>query len=56
MHLHEQFFQQNLVNQCHVYLAPVFIGKNSQKKTYDQVQLTTLDQDYVFTIRMKEYV
>ncbi len=56
MHLHEQFFQQNLVNQCQVYLAPVFIGKNTQKQTYDQVQLATLEQDYVFTVRMKEYV
>lgn len=46
--LHD-FFQENLVNKIHVYLAPTIIGSLKRKQVVNNINLTTLAQDFFIT-------
>jgi diaminohydroxyphosphoribosylaminopyrimidine deaminase/5-amino-6-(5-phosphoribosylamino)uracil reductase len=43
------FFDKNLVNKVHVYLAPVIIGALKKKKTLKNIKLSTIHTDYFIT-------
>lgn len=45
----ESFFNENLVNQIHAYIAPVIIGRLPNKKFLHDVEIMRIDDDYHFT-------
>jgi diaminohydroxyphosphoribosylaminopyrimidine deaminase / 5-amino-6-(5-phosphoribosylamino)uracil reductase len=47
--VHENFMEENLVNQFHVYLAPVIIGSLPKKQRLSTIKLTSLATDFYFT-------
>jgi diaminohydroxyphosphoribosylaminopyrimidine deaminase / 5-amino-6-(5-phosphoribosylamino)uracil reductase len=49
MTVHQSFFNENLVNQIHVYLAPVIIGSLNNKKIVTNINLSRIDSDFYFT-------
>ncbi len=49
MTTHEYFIKENLINQFHVYVAPVIIGSQSSKKILRHVQLKNIDHDFHFS-------
>jgi diaminohydroxyphosphoribosylaminopyrimidine deaminase/5-amino-6-(5-phosphoribosylamino)uracil reductase len=49
MQVHEAFFQNNLVNQIHVYLAPTIIGTLEKKHTLTSLHQTQIGRDIYFT-------
>ena len=49
MRIHESFFNENLVNQVHVYLAPAIIGALDKKQVLTNVRHSELDGDHYFS-------
>jgi diaminohydroxyphosphoribosylaminopyrimidine deaminase/5-amino-6-(5-phosphoribosylamino)uracil reductase len=49
--LHQAFFQENLVNKIHVYVAPVIIGALEKKRPLCNVQVSALGNDFYFTAK-----
>lgn len=49
MTIHHSFFQANLVNKTHVYIAPVIIGTLEKKHPLPQVTPMQLGQDIMIT-------
>jgi len=45
----ESFFQENLVNQVNVYLAPVIIGSMLKKHSLTNINLSRIERDFYFT-------
>jgi len=43
--LHD-FFQENLVNKVHVYLAPKIVGSLKQKQPLKNLSISTIDEDF----------
>lgn len=54
MRVHASFFQQNLVNKIHVYLAPVIIGSLAKKHPLTEVTFAPLGQDFYCTATYQE--
>lgn len=48
MTMHENFIEEDLVNQFHVYLAPVIIGKLNKKHRLDITHSSRIEADYYF--------
>lgn len=48
MTVHENFFAENLVNQVHVYLAPVFIGSLEKKRVFTNIHFNPMEADFYF--------
>lgn len=55
MHVHNSFFKENLINETHVYLSPLFIGNLGHKKPVKVTSSDSLDEDFYF-IAENEYV
>lgn len=53
MTLRENFFQENLVNKIHVYLAPIIIGGLKQKQVINHINIAQIDRDFYFTADYK---
>jgi len=49
MRVLESFFQENLVNQISVFLAPVIIGSLEKKKFLTNINLSQIEQDFHIT-------
>lgn len=47
---HEQFIKTNLINQLHVYLAPVMIGSLEKKHPATTLNVKQHDNDFHFTV------
>ncbi|HLF67599.1 MAG TPA: bifunctional diaminohydroxyphosphoribosylaminopyrimidine deaminase/5-amino-6-(5-phosphoribosylamino)uracil reductase RibD [Gammaproteobacteria bacterium] len=54
MTVHQQFFQENLVNNIHVYIAPVFIGNAPCKKPLANFSMTASGPDLCLTTTLLE--
>ncbi|OGT42559.1 MAG: riboflavin biosynthesis protein RibD [Gammaproteobacteria bacterium RIFCSPHIGHO2_12_FULL_37_34] len=54
MTTHEQFMQANLINQLHVYLAPVMIGALEKKHILTNIDVKRHDSDFHFTANDQE--
>ena len=48
MTVHESFFEHNLVNKVHVYLAPLIIGTLEKKKKLNQIHFSQINCDFHF--------
>ena len=54
MRVLESFFQENLVNQISVFLAPVIIGTLEKKKLLTNINLSQIEQDFHITASTEE--
>lgn len=54
MTTHESFFNENLINQTHVYIAPVIIGKREKKIKLIGTKLNILPSDFYFCSSLEE--
>jgi diaminohydroxyphosphoribosylaminopyrimidine deaminase/5-amino-6-(5-phosphoribosylamino)uracil reductase len=54
MTVHESFFRENLVDKILVYVAPVFIGSLAKKITLENVEISQLDRDVIFSARNED--
>ncbi len=54
MEVHHAFFNDNLVNKIHVYLAPVIIGALTRKRQINNVAITTIEQDFHLTANSED--
>lgn len=50
MTVHESFFEQDLVNQISVYVAPVIIGNMEKKKKFENVDFGKIGEDFYFSL------
>ncbi len=46
MTVHESFFNEDLINEYQVYIAPVIIGSMQNKKLLTNLQMQPIDRDY----------
>lgn len=54
MTVHQQFFEENLVNQIHVYLAPTIIGSLAKKQTVTVKSMSLMGSDSHFMATITE--
>lgn len=50
----ENFFQENLIDQFHVYLAPVIIGSLTTKQPVNVINFSRLGKDFYFNATTEE--
>jgi len=54
MQVHESFFEENLVNKIHVYIAPTIIGKSPHKIKINSLSMKKRENDFCFSGNFKE--
>jgi diaminohydroxyphosphoribosylaminopyrimidine deaminase/5-amino-6-(5-phosphoribosylamino)uracil reductase len=54
MTTHEYFFRENLVNQFHVYVAPIIVGSLPNKKILSNMHVSRIARDAYFTADNKD--
>ncbi|MBX3709134.1 MAG: bifunctional diaminohydroxyphosphoribosylaminopyrimidine deaminase/5-amino-6-(5-phosphoribosylamino)uracil reductase RibD [Gammaproteobacteria bacterium] len=54
MTVHHSFFNENLVNKVHVYLAPVIIGTSKGKLQLSNIAISRISKDFYFTADNEE--